>query len=364
MTPAQFRALFPATATYTWLDSPGSPPAARPVAEALRAAHDDWLAGDFDWLAWDAVPEQVRRQFAEFLGVSATDVALMGSVAEAAATVAATLPAGRVVLADEEFRSNLFPWTQLDPVTHQVIRVPSRDGAIRTEDLVAACTGGTVLLAVSEVLSGNGVRADLPALRAATDRVGARLFVDASQSLGALHVDMSVVRPDYLAVHGYKWMLCPRGAAWLAVRPDRQGELRPLSPSWKSTPAPHAYFGGTFQPSAGAARCDTSPAWLSWLGAAAALRLHLDLDPVRTERHCTSLAASFLAGAEELGLNRVVTGEPSQIAVVALPEPTVTAQRLRQRRVRATILGDRLRVGFHYFNDEGDVQRALAALRP
>lgn len=364
MTPAEFRALFPATARYTWLDSPGSPPSARPVAEALRAALDDWLAGDFDWLAWDAVPEQVRHQFAEFLGVAATDVALMGSVAEAAATVAATLPPGRIVVADEEFRSNLFPWTQLDPAMHQVVRVPSRDGAVRTEDLVAACAEGTVLVAVSEVLSGNGVRADLPALRTAADRVGARVFVDASQSLGALHVDMSVVRPDYLAVHGYKWMLCPRGAAWLAVRPDRQGELRPLSPSWKSTPAPHAYFGGTLQPSVGAARCDASPAWLSWLGAAAALRLHLDLDPVRAEHHCTSLAASFLAGAAELGLSPVAAGAPSQIAVVSLPDPAGTAQRLRQRRVRATILGDRLRVGFHYFNDEQDVRQVLDALRP
>lgn len=360
---AEFRALFPATATYTWLDTPGSPPAALPVADALRAAHDAWLGGDFDWLAWDAVPDQARHLFAKYLGLAAADIALMGSVAEAAATVAASLPPGRIVVSEQEFRSNLFPW-ELSSGGHEVVRVPVRDGAIRTEDLVSACTGDTVLVAISEVLTTNGVRADLPTLRAATDEVGARLFVDVSQSLGALRLDITRLRPDYVAVHGYKWMLCPRGAAWLAVRPDRQDELRPLQPSWKSTAAPHGYFGGPWRPAPGAARCDSSPAWFSWIGALAALRLHLEQDPLEVERHCTALAERFVAEAADSGAVPVACGPASQIAVVRVPDPDLTYERLRASRVRASMTEDRLRVGFHYFNDETDLRVVLAALQP
>jgi hypothetical protein len=68
--------------------------------------------------------------------------------------------------------------------------------------------------------------------RAGSDSVGARMFVDATQSLGVLDLGLTASRPDYLAVYGYKWLLRPRGAAWLVTR--HYGELRPLLPSWKS----------------------------------------------------------------------------------------------------------------------------------
>jgi selenocysteine lyase/cysteine desulfurase len=159
----------------------------------------------------------------------------------------------------EEFRSNLFPWR----ARHQVVAVPARGGATRVEDLIDALDRRTLLLAVSEVTSREGQRLELPALRAATDRVGARLFVNPTQSLGALRFDAEAVRPDYLAVHGYKWLLCPRGAAWLATRPDRLEELRPLAPSWTSTGPPHGWFGGPLRLAGDATRCDASPAWFS-----------------------------------------------------------------------------------------------------
>ena len=44
-------------------------------------------------------------------------------------------------------------------------------------------------------------------------------------------------------------------------------------------------------------------------------------------------------------------------------DPQAVRARLRQLDVRATFLGDRLRVGFHYFNDVGDVARVVEALR-
>ncbi|MFP3988179.1 aminotransferase class V-fold PLP-dependent enzyme [Streptomyces sp. E11-3] len=347
----------------TWLDTPGSPPSSAPVHRALGQALSQWHSGEFDWLDWDAAAAEARALFAGQLGVPRASVATMASVAEAAATVAASLPPGRIVVPAVEFRSNLLPWRFLDPERYEVVTVAARDGAVRTEDLVAALDDRTVLLAVSELLSRDGVRAELPALRAATDAVGARLFVDATQTLGALRVNLSELRPDYLAVHGYKWMLCPRGAAWLVVRPDRLDGLRPLMPSWKSSPAPHAYFGGGLDLAPGAARLDTSPAWLSWSGACAAVRLLRRLDAAAVEAHCLALADEFLAGARELGIQRAASGRQSQIAVVRTEDAGRLTKELAAARIRASALADRLRVGFHYFNDRTDVEAALAAIR-
>jgi selenocysteine lyase/cysteine desulfurase len=364
MSPEEFRALFPALSRWAWLDTPASPPGARPVVQAQQVALEAWLAGDFAWQDWDGSLGRARDLLAAYLGVPERTVALMGSVAEGAATVAATLPPGRVVVSAQEFRSNLFPWLSVDPARHEVVLVPPQDGSVHIEDLVAAVDDRTVLLAVSEVLALDGSRADLPALRQATDRVGARLFVDATQSLGALRFNVGAVWPDYLAVHGYKWLLCPRGAAWLVVRDDRHDELRPLLPSWRSTPEPREFYGGPLQLAPGALRCDTSPAWFSWIGTSAALRLHLGLDPAAVERHCVGLASMFREGAQALGARLAASADaqPSHIAVVRVRKPEELRRRLARQRVQAAVRDDRLRVGFHYFNNDADLDAALAAL--
>ncbi|MFJ8820071.1 aminotransferase class V-fold PLP-dependent enzyme [Amycolatopsis thermoflava] len=357
MTPAEFRALFPALRDQVWLDTPGAPPGAEPVVTAMREVLDTWSSGGFDWLAWDSAAGDARELFAGFLGVPPGTVATVSSLAEAAATVAASLPRGRVVVAEQDFRSNRFPWL----ARHDVVSVPARDGVTRAEDLIAALDEDVALLAVSEVTSREGQRLDLPALRAATDRVGARLFVNLTQSLGALRFDPAVA-PDYLAVHGYKWMLCPRGAAWLVARPDRVAGLRPLAPGWKSTAAPHGYFGGDLDLAPDAARCDASPAWFSWLGACAALRLFHQLDPAAVERHVLGLAGQLTDEAAALGLQRVHSGPGSHIVVLATADADRIARSLAGHGVRATALGDRVRFGFHYFNDESDVAAVVRAL--
>jgi selenocysteine lyase/cysteine desulfurase len=326
-----------------------------PVTDALVEAVDRWRDGALDAAAWEDAAPAAREAFAAWQGVPAEQVALLGSVAEAAATVAASLPAaGNVVVPDEEFRSNLFPWVAAGlPVT----RVPT--GPVgRTEALLAAIDETTALVAVSQVLSSDGERVDLARLRAACDAVGARLFVDATQSLGVLPVGAAA---DYLAVHGYKWMLCPRGAAWLVTR--HHEELRPLLPGWKSA-ADGGYFGGQLDLAPGAARCDTSPAWLAWTGALAALPLLARLPAHAVEAHCLGLAAAFRSGAAAAGAEPLGAGLRSHIVTVRLPEPRPVRARLRDRRVRALLHNDRLRVGFHYFNSTADVDAVLAALSP
>jgi selenocysteine lyase/cysteine desulfurase len=217
VTPPRFRALFPALRSSIWLDTPGAPPAARPVTAVLRDVLDDWDSGSFSWTDWDGAADRARIGFASYLGVDAGQVAAVGSVAEAAATVARSVPPGRVVVPEQEFRSASFPWYE----RHEVVTVAPRDGATRTEDLIDALDERCTMLVVSAITSRDGQRLDLAALRAASDAVGAQMFIDLTQSLGVLAVDDDTMRADYLAVHGYKWMLAPRGAAWLVAREDR-----------------------------------------------------------------------------------------------------------------------------------------------
>ncbi|MDQ3990850.1 MAG: aminotransferase class V-fold PLP-dependent enzyme, partial [Actinomycetota bacterium] len=296
------------------------------------------------------------------IGAEPSSVALVSSLSAAAATVAHSLPPGRVVVGEREFQSNLFPWLAMERRGAEVVVVPPTGDVVPGEALAGAVDERTVLVAVSEVQSSTGFRVDLEHLMQRVRDAGARLFVNLTQSVGALRFDAGGLRPDYAAVHGYKWMLAPRGAAWLYVRPDRLAETEPLAPSWKSVPEPYAEYYGPVPLAEDARKLDATMTWFSWPGARAALELLLALDPDAVERRSLELADAFREGAAARGLGLVPREAPSQIVGVAVSDPDAVREELRRRGVLGSVRGGLLRLGFHAFNDEADVEAAVAAL--
>ncbi|HEX6263268.1 MAG TPA: aminotransferase class V-fold PLP-dependent enzyme [Actinomycetota bacterium] len=360
---AEFRAQFPALADHTWLNTATAPPAARPVAEELRRVQREWETGEFAWTDWEAEAYATRPLFARLIGADPDEVALVSSVSYAAATVAASLSPRRIVVGAREFRSNYFPWVALADRGFEIVEVPANaEGVVTTDALLEGLAEGA-LVAVSEVQSSNGYRIDLARLTRETQAQGGRVFVDLCQSLGCLRFDAGALGVDYAAVHGYKWMLGPRGAAWLYVRRDHVDECPPLTPSWKSPEDPYAeYYGGPLEYAKTARKLDVSLAWFSWPGARAALELLLALDAEAVEERAVALARAFREGAGERGYAVCTEELPSQIVGMEIPDAEGLQRRLREQRVVAAVRGGFLRIGFHGFNDERDVERGLAAL--
>ncbi len=356
----EFRGSVPVLEHLVWLNTPAAAPATTPVLRALRRTLDEWEGGTFSWLEWESTGYSTRPLFARLIGASPDCVGLVSSVAEAAATVASSLPAGRIVAGAIEFKDNLFPWLSLRQRGFEIVEVPATEGVVRTEDMLSHISADTVLVAVSEVLSCNGNRADLQALAARCAEVGARLFVDATQSLGALHLDAPSLGVDFVAAHGYKWLLGSRGCAWLYVRSDRLPELSPLAPNWKSVTDPYAaYFGGPLELAATTRKLDSSISWLPWIGARAALELLLSFDRYEVEARALGLAEKFREAARRAGRPPLAVETPSHIVLIPIDDRTEIEQRLASSNVVAAFVGPALRLGFHAFNDDGDVEAAL-----
>ncbi|MGH2674383.1 MAG: aminotransferase class V-fold PLP-dependent enzyme [Actinomycetota bacterium] len=357
------RSTFPALERVTYLNTATAAPGAIPVLEALNRVEAEWESGEFSWQGWEGEGEATRELFASLVGGRGADVALQSSVSEAAATVAASLPPGRVVVGEREFASNLFPWLALRGRGFDVVEVPSREGVVRTEALLDAISEDTTLVAVTEVQSSNGFRVRLEELGRRCREVGARLFVDGAQSVGALRLDVDTAGADFVAAHGYKWLLAPRGAAWLWVRPERLEEVEPLAPNWKSVPDPYAeYYGGPMRLASTARKLDATLAWFSWPGAKAALELLRSVDAEAVERRCLELAGAFREEAGRRGFDLVPQEEPTQIVGVRIADPRAVRERLLRRRVVVAVRADLVRLGFHAYNDESDVVTALDAL--
>jgi selenocysteine lyase/cysteine desulfurase len=362
--PTELRSLFPALERVVYLNTPTASPGARPVLDTLRRVETEWERGEFSWQAWEAEADATRELFAGLVGGRAEHVSLVSSVAEAAATVAASLSPGRVVVGAREFQSNLFPWLALRGRGFDVVEVPAdQEGVVRTDALLGAIDDRTVLVAVTEVQSSNGFRVRIEDIGRRCREVGARLFIDQAQSLGALRFDVDQAGADFVASHGYKWLLGPRGAAWLWVRPELLGGLLPLAPSWKTVVDPYAdYYGGPMALPDNGRRLDATLAWFSWAGARAALDLVASLDAEEVEAQCLRLARGFRDEAGARGFVLVPEEAPSQTASVRAPDPAGLRERLLERRVIGSVREGSLRLGFHAYNDETDVESALAAL--
>nr|MBA2529333.1 aminotransferase class V-fold PLP-dependent enzyme [Euzebyales bacterium] len=152
----------------------------------------------------------------------------------------------------------------------------------------------------------------------------------------------------------YKWLMSPRGSAFLAVSDRLLARLRPLHAGWFAGDDIHgSYYGTPLRLAAGARRLDTSPAWFSWVGTAAALAVVEDIGVPAIRAHDVGLADRFRAG---LGM------PPAGSAIVSVAVADAAA-RLERAGIAAAVRDDRLRLAFHVYNTEEDVDATVAALR-
>jgi selenocysteine lyase/cysteine desulfurase len=337
--------LFSPEAVYLNTATYGLPP--RTAFDALAAAADEWRHGRTGFDGWDRSVGAARASFARLAGVAEDDVAIGAAASAFAGVVAAALPAGaRVLCAEEDFTSVLFPFLAQERRGVAVELVP-------LERLAEALGPQHDLVAVSAAQSADGRVADLDALAAAAAHHDVRTFLDTTQAMGWLPVDCS--RFDYTACSGYKWLLGPRGTAYFTVRAERRDELIPHSAGWYAgEDVPSSYYGAPLRLAHSARRFDLSPAWLNWVGAAPALALLEEVGVAAINAHDVGLADRLRAG---LGMP---PGGSAIVSVTGLAGDA--AERLREAGVMAAGRGGGLRLSCHLYTTERDVDLVLEVL--
>ena len=319
----------------------GVPPSC--AADALATVVDDWRRGAARPPDFDPAVTAGRTAFAELVGVPVDRVAIGASVSALVGLIAAALPAGaRVLVAEAEFTSVSFPFAAQGVRGVSVVECPLEELGERAP--------GFDLVAVSVVQSADGRTVDLDALRVARAS-GTTVVLDATQSLGWLPARLSFA--DAVVCAGYKWLMCPRGVAWLAIGPELGARLVPHQACWYSGgDVWGSIYGLPLRLADSGRRFDTSPVWFSHVGAAAVLPWLAGLDRAAVRGHCVGLADAVRTG---LGLS------PTGSAIVAVDRPGA-ADRLEAAGVVGSLRAGAVRLSFHLYNTTADVDRVLDAL--
>jgi len=358
---AGIRAEFPALENRTYLNTAtfGQLPL-RTLAAVERhfSRRDEYLCADF--LTWFGDMDQTRALVAELIHCQAEDIAFVMNAASALSLLLGGMEwhAGdRIVTLRDEFPNQYYFAASL-----------AREGVELVEmDRIDALPANTRAVLVSTVNYASGYRPDLESLSRITHEAGALLYVDGTQSLGALQFDVRAVRPDMLAIDGYKWLLCPNGATFFYITPELRGKIRPPVMGWRSDrgwrSVDDLHHGAPTLPDAAEKYEAGMLNFPSLYGLRESVRMMLEIGPERIERRVLELAdcaaeAMRAAGAEVRYRNtNIVAGHWPDRDASAL------AKKLQAEGIIVAARHGNLRVSPHFYNNEADLERLTKALR-
>jgi cysteine desulfurase/selenocysteine lyase len=361
----KIRAEFPALKRWTYLNTATYGQMPRRAVQAMtgHSKRRDELACT-DFLDWYSDADRMRASIARLIHADPGDIAFVPNAAAALSIVLAGLapaPGHNFVTLDGEFPNYLY-----------------QGGARRVswDRFYDSIDHRTRLAAFSEVNYATGFRPPLAEISRFLSQRGVPLFLDGSQSVGALTCDVRKTPVDVLAVHGYKWLMSPTGAGFMYVSPAFRRKLPPNIIGWRShhdwrnvermhsgTPefkdAAEKYEGGGL-PFHLLYAMEASVDWM------------LEIGPEAIERRVLELADSARSMLCGLGAeidhadHNADRSKASQIVIAGFPgmDASRTASALREQNVVVTARSGRLRVSPHFYNNEEDLKRLEAALKP
>ncbi len=225
---------FPTTKELNYLATCGAAPPLKPMLEAIKAAWDSKLregtilCGTSSMLQF---MEEGRRHASNLIGAGAEEIAFVRGNNDAMNVIASMLhweKNDNVILNDMEYAGGVIPWMRQQKLRQIEIKcVKNRGGAINLEDIEEAIDENTKVISICHVHTSNGYKNNLEKLgRIAKDR-GVYLVVNASQSLGAVEINVEKMNIDFITCSAYKWALGPPGTGLMFIRKELLDDFEP-----------------------------------------------------------------------------------------------------------------------------------------
>jgi selenocysteine lyase/cysteine desulfurase len=361
---AAVRAQFPALANWTYLNTAtfGQLPRRATEAVAQHFAHRDELAcGDF--LQWFDDIDRLRGKIGRLIHCGPEDVAFIPNASTALGILLGGLDwrAGdRILTLEHEFPNNLYAPGLLARGGVEMVERP-------WERFYDSVDSRTRLVAISSVNYNNGFAPPLEQLSTFLHERGVLLYVDGTQSMGALRFDAGRIQPDMLAVHAYKWLISPSGAGFLYVHPDLRARLRPNVLGWRShhdwRNVDNLHHGVPELPDSAEKYEGGSVSFPLLYAMEASIDLVLEIGPEVIEQRVMELASKTREILRSSGASVETCASPIVAARFENRDVSALARALKEKRVLVAARRGHLRVSPHFYNNEEDLERLSSALR-
>jgi selenocysteine lyase/cysteine desulfurase len=316
--------------------------------------------------------EELRRLVAAAMNADTEGVALIPGVSYGAGVAAANLTVGHgrtVIMVAEQFPSNVYPWRSKVAAEGGDIITIARTPDGWTSGILNAIDDRTAIVAVPNCHWTDGSLVDLVAVGEAARSVGAALAIDASQSFGAMPLDVSAIQPDFVYSVGYKWQLGFYGLAYLWVAEAHRSGI-PLEEGWATRKDADNFAGlvdytDVYEP--GARRFDVAER-SNFIGVAMSIAAMEQVNTWGIGNVAESLASvtgAIAAGATERGwLASADEHRAPHLIGIRRPGglPSGIAEKLSAASVSVSVRGDSIRIAPHLHTTDADIDRLLGVL--
>ena len=191
-----------------------------------------FFEGDFLEL-WDST----RKAVSDFLNADMDGMALVTNTTAGVNTVLRSLnlhEGDEILVPNHSYQAC---WNAVDFVTERsgaktvVVDIPFRvkDSQEIVDLIMGSVTEKTVLALIDTVTSPTGLRMPFESLTKKLQGIGVDVLLDAAHGPGIVPLDIRGLNAAYCTGNFHKWVCSPKGSAFLHIREDRRGSVRPLS---------------------------------------------------------------------------------------------------------------------------------------
>jgi selenocysteine lyase/cysteine desulfurase len=344
------------------------------LADSVKQSFDTYLKTlelkGSAWADWAGHQETVRNLLGKFFNVPANQIAVTTSASAGVASLATafdfTGKRNKVVTTENEFPTIGQIWHAQEKRGAKVVHVPSKeDLTVDLSALLNAIDEETLIVSVTHVCFRNGTMTELEPIIEAAHKAGALVLVDAYQAVGAIPIDLSKLKADFLVGGVLKYMLGAPGVGFMFARPETTSHLIPTSTGWFAADNIFAMDIHSYDPAKDARRFESgTPAIPALYPAAAGMEYVLKIGLENIAAYVAPLHDELREGITELGF-RVVTPKSPQnhaaMVAVATTDENAHVTALESEKVVGSSRDGNIRISPHFYNDREDVAKVIAA---
>jgi cysteine desulfurase / selenocysteine lyase len=371
---ATLRSEFPTLARWTYLDVARKTVPPRCQEQALldytRDVYEN--AGANAWAASNTA--EARGALAQLLGANAAEIAFTKNTTEGLNIAAHGFdlqPGDNIVLTNMEHAANIWVWKHWESKGVEIRYALHRDGRLPLPAFLERMDGRTRVVSTAYVTYGNGYRVDIPELGRVCRERGVKLVVDGVQAAGILARPLRELGADIVAIGGHKGLFGLTGSGIVYCREALVNTLE--TPFVKAPVALDAgssasYANSQFDYMRVAHRFEGgNPNFLGVrvLKSGADFLSSIGLQHIEDRvRELTTQCLKLIKAAGFRTQTPESWDERAQIVNVLIPHAAGVMERLRDKhQVVTNVKDDALRLSMSFFNNEGDLEKAVWALK-
>ena len=324
--------------------------------------------------------EVLRREYAKLIHVNDPNrIVVIPSVSYGMATVVNNIRISKkenVVVAEEQFPSNYYPWRKLCSDNRAEVKVviasdTEMRGKVWNERILEAIDQNTKVVALGHVHWADGTLFNLEAIRKRTKDVGALLVIDGTQSVGALPFDVTKIQPDALICGGYKWLMGPYSIG-LAYLGEYFNDGNPLEENWINRKNSENFAGlvnyqNDYQPGALRYEVGEHSNFILVPMMIAALKQINQWQPANIQQYCAKICKNAIGQLNEAGFWIEDENYRGRHLFGIRPPKATDLNELKMRLLKAkisvSVRGTAIRVAPHVYNTEAEMLKLTKALK-